>query len=171
MTKNTVVCNLDNERLWWTLAPTKYCVPAIPLAVINCEPKLFHWDLSGGIDLLHVTDITRWIAIPTRSIGPKHLLRDFPNVSRHRIYFMQVDNPMKILKYRFLTVKHALTHEDMTLLCQKFGFDSGGTLAQVKQRLVEYCIADDPPQYRRWYLEQLEILVDEDSNRINIFLK
>ena len=70
-----------------------------------------------------------------------------------------------------MTVKHALTHEDMTLLCQKFGLDSGGTLAQVKQRLVEFCIAGDPPQYQRWYLEQLEILVDEDSNRINIFLK
>ena len=101
MTKNTVVCNLDNERLWWTLTPTKNCVPAIPLTVINCEPKLLHWDLSGGIDLLHVTDITRWIAIPTRSIGPKHLLRDAPNVSRNRIYFMQVDNQMMILKYRF----------------------------------------------------------------------
>ena len=73
MTKHTVVCNLDNERLWWTLTPTKYCVPAIPLTVINCEPKLFHWDLSGGIDLLHVTDVTRWLAIPTRAFGPKHV--------------------------------------------------------------------------------------------------
>ena len=168
LTQNTIVVNLDSGELFWLMHPQKYSAPAIRVReVIGCDPKLFQWDLSVSLEVIHVCDPTRWHVIPSRTIGPKHIFRVYPGIEwLNGWFFQQTDNPMPIIKYIFLQVKSPFTHEEMVLYCQEVDppLPSGGTNQQLKERIVEHIIANDSPDEQQWYREQVAITIEENED-------
>ena len=149
---HTIVCNVDEGTLWWTLACSKYTCPAIPVSEIpDSEPKLFRWDFDGGLRELHVLDVTRWLAIPTRAIGPKHLYRQYPTANQGVIHFQQVDNARGILKHKMMVAKIPFTHEDMVRLCLALGLESGGTNDVLRQRLMTHVTQGDSIEEQNYF--------------------
>ena len=70
-------------------------------------------------------------------------------------FFQQCDDPIPIVKYKFLHVKTPLTHEEMVLYCLDLHLASGGTNQDLRARIIEHCIVDDSEEYQQWYREQV----------------
>ena len=102
--------------------------------------------------VLHVTDIRDWLVVPAVPIGPKHMLRDYPDIMpRCRIYWLQIESAMPCLKFRLLHTKHGLIHDDMSKLVGDLHIECGRDRSSMLNALIDYCVVGESDEYKSWF--------------------
>ena len=158
-----VVFSVDAKQLFFTFQSMKYMSPALAVDRVvvpggDGPPKsLFSINVtSQAFKLLHVTDIMRWLVVPTKAIGPKHVFTLYKDYAGpHCIMLEQTSDAMVALKFN-VSRKTTMTVDDMVRLLERFKQPpiESNLRSDIFAKLCAFLCRGDSAEYRDWFCNE-----------------